>query len=116
MDDIVLIVGFEDADFEKSSSSVGSDEHREIGLVGPCDRNDCVVDCMANGVIRDPVLASTRSDLHCDNLSCRWRPPQPTGARTVRIGTGGPPTSRPAQVTIRIAEMSSLREHAPTSR
>lgn len=86
MDYVVLIVGFEHADFEKSSSSVGSDEHREIGLVGPCDRNDCVVDCMANGVIRDPVLASTRSDLHRDNLSCRRRPPQPTGREPFESG------------------------------
>lgn len=78
MDHVVLVIGFENADLNDGGSAVWSDEHREVRLVGTGDGTDCIVDGMADVVVEDSVLVSTRPDLHSDNCSCHQRRRQPT--------------------------------------
>lgn len=59
MDYVGLVIGFEDADLDEGRSAVGSDEHREVALVGACDGSNCVVDGMADVVVGDSVFVST---------------------------------------------------------
>ena len=84
MDHVVVVVGGEDADFSQLPVQVRADDHGEVGLVWCGDCGDGVVQSVADVVEGDPVLASTRQDLHCDNSSCRqvdWQPSESTRQR-----------------------------------
>jgi hypothetical protein len=71
VDHVVVVVSGEDADLQQLPVQVSADDHGEVGLVWCGNCSNGVVESVADVIVGDPVLASTRQDFHNDNSRCR---------------------------------------------
>jgi hypothetical protein len=70
MDDRDAVGVIDDADLQRLAGHRGSDEHRDVGIVG-LEASPVVSQCMEHVVIGDTVLAGARLDVHPVRLRSR---------------------------------------------
>jgi len=75
MNRVLDVIGDDDPDLQDVPRLIRTHQHHEIVLINTATGNR-VLHGMPYVIIRDPVPASTRQDLHSDNNSCRVRATQ----------------------------------------